>query len=247
MIPAVRAAIGQLQWLAEGRYREALRFVGQVPVDLEEITASGGSDIETRDRRAVGGHSDPTGDAVASSADRQARLADRAETICETARWLRATVARQELPAAPGSLDGAIVDLEWILVIPHLVTAHVPASEEHRRQLHHAIEHVNLEAAALATEVAQALRYSATVAAGRPEPKPMRLCRCCGPMGYHEPATANSDLCEVCKRFRDEHKCWPTKSIRDDRAMGRKRVTPGQLAEAKAAKRSTVKRRRATA
>lgn len=243
MIPAIRAAIGQLEWLAAGRYREALRFVGQVAVDLEEITALGGGDVETRDRRAIGGHSDPTGDAVASSADRQAQLADRAETICETARWLRATVARQELPAAPGTLDAAMIDLEWILVIPHLVTAHVPASDEHRRQLHHAIEHVNLEAATLATEVAQALRYSATVAAGRPTPKPVRYCRCCGPMGYRDPAMANSDLCEVCKRFQEEHKCWPTKSIRDDRAMGRKRVTPGQLAEAKAQRRTRKVRR----
>ena len=69
-------------------------------------------------------------------------------------------------------------------------------------------------------------------------------CACCSEWGYRDHAVPNSDLCEVCKAFRDEHKCWPTKSIRDDRAMGRKRVRPGQLAEAKAAKRPTVKRER---
>ena len=70
------------------------------------------------------------------------------------------------------------------------------------------------------------------------EQKPLAPCACCSEWGYRDLAVPSSDLCEVCKRFRDEHKCWPTKSIRDDRAMGRKRVTPGQLAEAKAAKRS---------
>ena len=70
------------------------------------------------------------------------------------------------------------------------------------------------------------------------EQKPLAPCACCSEWGYRDHAVPSSDLCEVCKRFRDEHKCWPTKSIRDDRAMGRKRVTPGQLAEAKAAKRS---------
>lgn len=240
---ALNGAVIHLAWLDAGRYAGALRLVAQVPIDLEEITSRGGGDTETRDRRQVGGHSDPTGDAVAASADRQAQLADRAEVICDTARWIRATVAGVAMPAAPGTLAAARADLEWCLRIPHAIGAWVPPTDEARRELAHAAQLVFTEAAALQCDVEQVLRYSATVAAGRPKPKPMRLCRCCGPMGYREPATANSDLCEVCKRFRDEHKCWPTKSIRDDRAMGRKRVTPGQLAEAKAQRRNRRERR----
>ena len=233
---AIDGAVIHLAWLNADRYHGALRLVAQVPIDLEEITGRSGGDAETRDRRQVGGHSDPTGDAVASSADRQAALADRAEIVCDTARWLRSAVAGTLLPSAPGSLTAAQGDLEWCLTIPHAIGAWVAPSDEARRELHHAARLVFDEAGALQCDVERALRYSATVAAGRPKPKPLRYCNCCGPMGYHELALPTSDLCEVCKAFRDEHKCWPTKSIRDDRAMGRKRVRPGQLAEAKAAR-----------
>lgn len=242
---AINGAVVHLGWLNADRYTEALRLVAQVPIDLEEITASGGGDIETRDRRAIGGHSDPTGDAVAASADRQARLADRAEVICDTARWLRATIAGITMPTAPGTLTAAQRDLEWILSVSDATWAWQPCNDGSRRQIATKARLVYHEAAGLQCEVEQALRYSATVAAGRPKPKPLRYCRCCEPWGYRELALAKSDLCEVCEAFRFEHKCWPTKSIRDDRAMGRKRVRPGQLAEAKAQRRNRKTQRSA--
>jgi len=169
---ALNAAVVNLQWLNADRYRGALKLVKQVPIDLEAIGSSSGGDLETRDRRQIGGHSDPTGDAVASSADRQARLTDRADTICESARYIRTMVAGKPLPSAPGSLTAAQSDLEWCLRIPHAIEAWKPPSDEDRAQAHHAVQHVYDEAAALQCEVEQALRYSATVAAGRPKPKP---------------------------------------------------------------------------
>ena len=238
---ALNAAVVHLQWLNADRYRGALKLVKQVPVDLEAIGSSSGGDLETRDRRQIGGHSDPTGDAVASSADRQARLTDRADTICTTARNLRIWMAVTPMPAASGSLAAAEADLAWCAALAGVWR---PVTDDARHRVLNAAQTLYDEAAALQCEVEQALRYSATVAAGRPKPKPLRLCKCCEPMGYHEPALPTSDLCEVCKAFQMEHKCWPTKSIRDDRAMGRKRVRPGQLAEAKAARKVASRQRR---
>ncbi len=115
---AINGAVIHLAWLNADRYTSALRLVAQVPIDLEELTGrTSGGDVETRDRRQIGGHSDPTGNAVASSADRQAALADRAEIVCDTARWLRATVAGITMPAAPGNLTSAQRDLEWVLSV----------------------------------------------------------------------------------------------------------------------------------
>ena len=238
---ALDAALVHLAWLNADRYTQALRLVAQVPIDLEAIGVSSGGDVETRDRRQVGGHSDPTGDAVASSADRQARLTDRAETIATTARNLRIWLAVTPMPTAPGTLTAAEQDLAWCAMLAAVWT---PVTDESRRRVLNAAEVIYIEAGALQCEVERALRYSATVAAGRPKPKPLRFCCCCGPMGYHELALPTSDLCEVCKAFRDEHKCWPTKSIRDDRAMGRRRAGPGQLAEAKAARKAVNRPRR---
>lgn len=241
---ALNAAVVHLQWLNADRYRGALTLVKQVPVDLDEVWGSGASgDVETRDRQQVNQHSDPVGSMVAHSADRQARLTDRAETICESANYIRFMVGGEYLfDESYGSLPRAQADLEWCLRIPHAIEAWKPLSDEDRAQVHHAVQHVYDETAALQCEVEQALRYSATVAAGRPKPKPLRLCKCCQPMGYSEPALPTSDLCEVCRAFQMEHKCWPTKSIRDDRAMGRRRVRPSQLIEARAAARPRNRR-----
>ena len=62
-------------------------------------------------------------------------------------------------------------------------------------------------------------------------------CACCSQWGYRDHAMPSSDLCEVCAAFRCEHKCWPTKSIRDDRAMGRKRISTAQIDAARKASR----------
>lgn len=180
---ALNAAVVHLSWLNADRYQGALKLVAQVPIDLEAIGSSGGGDVETRDRRQIGGHSDPTGDAVASSADRQARLTDRAETITETARYIRSMVAGKILPAPPGTLTAAQTDLEWCLCIPHAIEAWKPLSDEDRAQVHHAVQHVYDEAAALQCEVERALRYSATVAGGRPIQQARRTCASCDRAG----------------------------------------------------------------
>lgn len=233
---AITAAIIHLEWLNADRYRGAHDLLGKTRINPDDHTGRGSS---APGRRSIGGHSDPTGDTVASAADRQAQLADHHDTITDTARWIRTTTGPHQPPApAPATLTRAIGDLTWCITIPHLITNWRPPTDEDRRELHHAVELVHLEAQALQTEVEQALRYSATMAAGRPEPK-LITCACCTRWGYREPAVRGG-LCEVCAAFRADHKCWPTKSIRDDRAMGRKRIRPAQLAEARAAR----KRRR---
>lgn len=244
LVPAINATICHLDWLNADRYTGALRLVAAVPIDHDNDSGGSGGDAETRDRRAIGGHSDPTGDAVCSSADRQAKLADRAEIVCEAARTVRGTVYGHTPTNAAGTITGALVDLTMVVSGHRTIDAWQPPSDLARLELHHAVQLCHDETSTLRYEVEAALRYSATVAAGRPKPRPIRYCRCCEPWGYREVALPTSDLCEVCKAFRDEHKCWPTKSIRDDRAMGRKRVRPGQLAEAKAARRAVSKVRR---
>lgn len=238
---AIDGAVIHLVWLNADRYTGALRLVAQVSVDLEEITASGGGDIETRDRRAIGGHSDPTGDAVAASADRQARLADRAEVICDTARWLRAAVAGRTLTAAPGTLTAAQADLEWCLTVPHAIGAWVAPSDEARRELHHAAGLVFTEAGALQCEVEQALRYSATVAAGRPKPKPRQSCRSCARFGIDENID-RANRCRRCGDFWRTHGCLPTEAICRAWHSGINRITPSMILEAKAAGRPRRKR-----
>lgn len=181
---ALNAAVVHLQWLNADRYRGALNLVKQVPVDLEAIGSSSGGDLETRDRRQIGGHSDPTGDAVASSADRQARLTDRAETICESANYIRFMISGGYLfDGSYGTLPHAQADLEWCLRIPHAIEAWKPLSDEDRAQVHHAVQHVYDETAALQCEVEQALRYSATVAGGRPVQQARRTCASCDRAG----------------------------------------------------------------
>lgn len=234
---AITAAIIHLEWLAADRYRGAHDLLGRTAIHTDNDRPTGGSSAPGR--RSIGGHSDPTGDTVASAADRQAELDEHHDTITDTARWIRTTTGPDQPPTpAPATLARAISDLRWTITIPHLITTWKPPTDETRRELHHAVELVHLEAAALQADVERALRYSATMAAGRPEPK-LITCACCTKWGYREPAVQRG-LCEVCAAFRADHKCWPTKSIRDDRAMGRKRIRPAQLAEARAAR----KRRR---
>ena len=245
LLDAINGAQIHLAWLDDGRYRQALALLAKTPVDLEELAETGGGGNDTG-RRSVGSHSDPTGNAVVSAADRQAQLTDRAEIICDTARWIRITVAQAELPAAPGTLGAALADLTWCTTIPHLITAHQPTNAEERRELHHAADLVYHQAGALQSDVERALRYSATVAAGRPVQRALRTCACCSRWGYKDLVAANSDLCPDCKAFRSEYKCWPTETIKRNWDRGVRRLTPGQIAEARAAKaqRKTGSRRK---
>ncbi len=177
---ALNAAVVHLQWLNADRYRGALKLVAQVPIDLEAIGSSSGGDVETRDRRQIGGHSDPTGDAVASSADRQARLTDRADTICTTARNLRIWMAVTPMPAASGSLAAAEADLAWCAALAGVWR---PVTDDARHRVLNAAQTLYDEAAALQCEVEQALRYSATVAGGRPVQQARRTCASCDRAG----------------------------------------------------------------
>lgn len=238
---ALNAAVVHLSWLNADRYQGALKLVAQVPIDLEAIGSSGGGDVETRDRRQIGGHSDPTGDAVASSADRQARLTDRAETITETARYIRSMVAGKILPAPPGTLTAAQTDLEWCMCIPHAIEAWKPLSDEDRAQVHHAVQHVYDEAAALQCEVERALRYSATVAAGRPEPKARQSCRSCARFGL-DVDVDRANRCRRCGDFWRTHGVMPTEAICRAWYACVDRITPGMILEAKAAGRPRRKR-----
>ena len=64
--------------------------VAAVPIDLDAIGASGGGDVETRDRRQVGGHSDPTADAaIARSASQREAIEWVAELAAAEARLVR--------------------------------------------------------------------------------------------------------------------------------------------------------------
>jgi len=121
LLAAINGATIHLAWLNDGRYHQALTLLAKTPViDLEEITNTGGGN--DTGRRSIGGHSDPTANAVVGAADRQATLTDRAEIICDTARWIRCTVAQAALPAAPGTLAAAQTALEWVTTAPHLIT-----------------------------------------------------------------------------------------------------------------------------
>jgi hypothetical protein len=167
--------------------------------------------------------------------------ADRAETICETARWLRSTVAGQTMTVAPGTLTAAQADLEWCLTIPHAIGAWVPPSSEARRELHHAARHVFTVAAALQCDVEQALRYSATVAAGRPKPKAPQVCRSCARFGFS--ATIDrANRCRHCGDFWRVHGCLPTEAICRAWDSGISRITPAMILEAKAAGRPRRRR-----
>ena len=179
LVPAINATICHLDWLNADRYQGALRLVAAVPIDLEQIGASAGGDAETRDRRVIGGHSDPTGDAVAGSADRQARLADRAEIVCNAARTVRGTVYGYTPTNAAGTITGALVDLTMVLHGHRTITAWQAPSEPARLGLHHAVQLCHDETSTLRYEVEQVLRYSATVAAGRPAQRERRYCASC--------------------------------------------------------------------
>lgn len=239
---AINGAVIHLAWLNADRYTSALRLVAQVPIDLEELTGrTSGGDVETRDRRQIGGHSDPTGNAVASSADRQAALADRAEIVCDTARWLRATVAGITMPAAPGNLTSAQRDLEWVLSVAGTTWAWQPCNDGARHHLATQADLAYRETAALQCDVEQALRYSATVAAGRPAPKARQSCRSCARYGL-DVDVDRANRCRRCGDFWRTHGCLPTEAICRAWYSCVDRITPGMILEAKAAGRPKRKR-----
>jgi len=241
LVPAINATICHLDWLNAGRYQGALRLVAAVPIDLEQIGASAGGDAETRDRRVIGGHSDPTGDAVAGSADRQARLADRAEIVCNAARTVRGTVYGYTPTNAAGTITGALVDLTMVLHGHRTITAWQPPDEPARHALHHAVQLCHDETSTLRYEVEAALRYSATVAAGRPKPKAPQVCRSCARFGIAADVD-RANRCRNCGDFWRNHGCLPTEAICRAWSGYTSRITPGMILEAKAAARPRRKR-----
>ena len=244
LLAAINGAQIHLAWLDDGRYRQALALLAKVKPDPDEDGQHGGGGNDTG-RRSVGSHSDPTGNAVVSAADRQAQLTDRAEIICDTARWIRITVAQAELPAAPGTLAAALADLTWCTTIPHLITAHQPAGAEERRELHVAADLVYHQAGQLQSDVERALRYSATVAAGRPVQKPLVGCKSCNRFGIFAPIERYREWCRRCGDFHTSHGVLPTEAICRTWNAGINRVTPGMILEAKAPRRNGKTRRSA--
>ena len=200
IIDAIDATLIHLAWLQADRYAGALRLLAHVAVPRDDGPSTGGGPSI----HGTGSHSDPTGDAVCSSADRQAQLSDRAHTIAQTSRWLRTSTFAPQLGPGPGTLQAAQLDLEWLLVVPHRITAWRPPTDEHRRELHHAIDLVHLEASALQLDVEKALKYSATVKAGVPKAKPRRWCIGCARAGRQVDIYVDryADLCRSCGDYK---------------------------------------------
>lgn len=244
MIPAVNATIDHLNWCADGRYLSAIVLLANVPIDYEDLGGSGGDD-ETRDRRQKGGHSDPTGDTVCAAAARQHALQAAATRVCDHARWLRQTVTGHSLGTAPGTLTAAAADLEWLRSSAHAVNHWLAPSVSIDNHLHDHLAAVAREAANLRYEVNNALRYSATVAAGRPKPRTLEPCKVCGPWGCKDHGLGASGLCAKCQKFRTEYKCLPTEAIHRQWDYGRKVLPPSLLNEARVARLHTKIRRTA--
>jgi len=226
---AIDGALAALAWIIEPTTAHNSRWEAVMSVlddtALRATIAQGSTD--NIGRRSIGDHSDPTATAVGPLLDAAILARKHRQKITRTlgsaascALWLRTagTATDDPLDPTPASVRDDL--------LRSTLTDHPDTNEI----LSRLFDDCRLLAELIAAELRDAV-------ARKPEPveqPKLTTCACCTEWGYREPVVKRG-LCEVCAAFRADHKCWPTKSIRDDRALGRRRIRQAQLDEAKAA------------
>lgn len=261
-------AWADLHHLAQGDYARAeqmLRDHDPALVQWQRIAIEERAEVRGRplvSGSSGSGHSDPTAHAVVgpegSTLDTQhAELVATSLAIRESVGWLMAaiTMALHDCRIEdylPPDLTQAADDVEWCCTIPHSAaeahrTLHQLERHEDARQLRHAVGLIRDEAQHLRGMASRTLS-DATRKELHPEQPKLRECIVHARHGY-KGVLANSvrdkNRCEDCATFnRNNRRTDPTAAILKRWEYGQP-ATPGQIAEARAAK-SAKKRERAS-
>lgn len=236
---ALTATVDQLDWLLDETYRRiwtALDILGDTRT--RAIIATGSR--EPGARRSIGSHSDPTanralaaleGRAAVADSDEAQGIHDHAAVVVDCARWIHITTGG---PIDPEDHDLAVarLQLEWCLTIPHAIGAWRTDDDHLADELDHAVDLLHVTARKLRTTVEQTLRSSI-----KPRQQKRKTCANCARWGITADLEPGRYL-EVCRRcgdFRAQHHFMPSEQICRVWDRGSSRITPGMVAEAKAA------------
>lgn len=235
---ALNATHHALWWLLDPDHNRWAKTFGVLADPTARLTIEQGSG-DNVGRRAKGDHSDPTLAAASAVIDagldcqRQARdLRFIERTIAESAAFLRSTIA-DTLHVGDGTIIGAIGDVDWCNRIPHTAEAWRTDNDELRGEFDHAIDHMHRQAVVLVGKC-RAVLVAAVQERPKVEQPKRQSCSSCRRFGLDHDV-ARRGLCVQCDSFRRNHKVWPTEEIVRAWERGSSRITPGMIAEAKAA------------
>lgn len=238
------AAVAQLQRRAPGLEQWAR-------VTIAERAEAGGRNYDDTGRHAIGGHSDPTANAVLGPENALLQGTQHELTRAERALridvgWLQAAVTRalydsQTLDYCPSDLVQAGDDLAWCVTIPHTVGDAYSALRrmdrlEDANELCHAVSFIAGQAKALRGQVSAVhANVSVLVAEAPPQPT-QRMCLVHARHGFSVLADSgrDSNRCARCEAFRRNHGCDAHLPILRRWEYGERSTTPGLIAEAKA-------------
>ena len=237
---AIQATVDHLDWLLDETYRRiwtALEILGDTRTRATLATGSS----EPGMPRGAGGHSDPTangvvaaleGHAAVADANRGQEIEDDASVVVDCAGWIHGTLGGS-IWSGHRDLAVARLQLEWHLTIPHTIGAWRTDDDHLADELDHAIELLASTARHLRHDLVEKVLRSSI----KPKQQAIATCTNCDRFGIRSDLEVGRylKLCRRCGDFRARHRFLPDDGICRAWDRGSSRITPGMLAEAKAA------------
>lgn len=242
---ALNAMAIHLEWLLDDRWCRLDRAIEILGDHQTRSTLAGTGD--STGRRSTGTHSDPTAAAVLDALEGPVATADRSrvdamvealDVLASITAWIRTTMSGQH--TEPGDAWSTLRSAEWCMTIPHSIAAWAPADEATAADVDDALATVELIARRLQLAVEQVLRSVVRKA----QPK-RRRCEVCARHGITTDIAEGryAHWCRRCGDFLGHHGFEPSEQICRTWDRGVSRITPGMVAEARAAAKGRRKRR----